>query len=78
MAMGDFYPHTSLKIDGNTLISSENPWLQISGFIKPVRSIALLEIPVLELHLDFAGSLSAFECQEAIGRFDLYTRRGGG
>jgi len=78
LAMGDFYPHTSLTIDGNTLISKANPLLEISGSIKPVRTIALLEIPVLELHLRFAEPLSAFECQEAIRRFDLYTRRGGG
>lgn len=78
LATGDFYTHTSLKIDGNILMSREDPLLEISGFIRPARTIALLEIPVLELNLHFSGSLSAFECQEAIRRFDLYTRRGGG
>lgn len=78
LATGDFYARTSLKIDGHILIPRENPLLEISGSIRPARTIALLEIPVLELNLQFSGSLSAFECQEAISRFDLYTRRGGG
>lgn len=78
LAMGELSPRTSLKIDGNILISVENPLIEISGFNRPARTIALLNIPVLDLQLGFSESLSAHDCNEAIKRFDLYTRRGGG
>jgi hypothetical protein len=78
LAMGDLHPRTSLEIDGKLLIPSENPLIEISGFSRPARSIALLNIPVLDLRLRFSESLSDLECKEAIKRFDLYTRRGGG
>lgn len=78
MAMGDLYPYTSLKIDDKLLISSQVPLVQVVGISRPSRRIALLSIPVLDLNLRFAKSLIAFQCEEAIKRFDLYTRRGGG
>lgn len=78
LAMGELHPRTSLKIDGKILIPGESPLIEISGFSKPARTIALLNIPVLELHIHFSESLSTLECDAAIKRFDLYTRRGGG
>lgn len=77
-ALGDIYPHASLVIDGNVLLSAVNPQLEMTGISRPVRKIALLHIPVLELKLCFAENWTTSECDEALKRFDLYTRRGGG
>ena len=77
-ALGSLYPQTSLVIDGDVLLSAAKPDLKMIGISKPVRQIALLQIPVLELKLCFSESWTAGECDEALKRFDLYTRRGGG
>jgi len=77
-ALGTIYPHASLIIDGNVLLSTPSPKLEMIGISKPVRKIALLHIPVLELKLYFSENWSASQCDEALKRFDLYTRRGGG
>jgi hypothetical protein len=42
------------------------------------RTIALLCIPVLQLEITFDASFSAERVESILGRFDLYTRRGGG
>lgn len=78
VAMGELHSRTSLEIDGNILIPGKNPLIEISGFSRPARTIALLSIPVLDLQIRFSEFLSALERDEAIKRFDLYTRRGGG
>jgi len=77
-ALGDLYLHTSLVIDGQPLKEVSNPRLQIFGSSQPIRKIALLEIPVLEVVLVFSGDLTQSDCEAALNRFDLYTRRGGG
>jgi hypothetical protein len=77
-ALGPIYPHTSLVIDGHVLLRPTNPQLEMIGISRPVRKIALLHIPILELKLCFSENWSASQCNEALKRFDLYTRRGGG
>jgi hypothetical protein len=77
-ALGDLYPHSNLVIDGRSLLVAKNPQLQIMGSIKPARKIALLHIPVLDLKLEFAENWTSHQCEAALKRFDLYTRRGGG
>jgi hypothetical protein len=77
-ALGDLYPHASLKLDGNILLSAQNPQLEMIGVSRPVRKIALLHIPVLDLTLSFSENWTLMECEKALKRFDLYTRRGGG
>ena len=78
MALGDLFLHTSFEMDGKTLLQAVNPLMLITGTSKPERTIALLKIPVLDLNLTFADSLMKSQCEEALNRFDLYTRRGGG
>lgn len=77
-ALGSLYPQTSLSINGSVLLSVVKPQLEMIGVSKPARKIALLEIPILELQLYFSENWLASECDEALRRFDLYTRRGGG
>ncbi len=76
-ALGSYYPRCSLEIDGITLIHVENPLIQMIGFTKNDRQIALLRIPQLQLQLKFTG-LVDHQIQALLERFDLYTRRGGG
>jgi len=77
-ALGDLYPNSTVVLDGNILLSAKIPELQIEGRSKPSRKIALLDIPVLDLRLKFAKNWTAIQCEAALKRFDLYTRRGGG
>lgn len=77
-ALGSLYKQTNLSINGNIVLSTVKPQLEIIGVSKPARKIALLEIPILELNLSFSEKWSASECDAALKRFDLYTRRGGG
>jgi len=78
LAMGDLHSLANLKIDGNPLFLVNDPLIEVVGFSKPARKIALLHIPVLELKIIFDKSLTPSQCEKAIQRFDLYTRRGGG
>ena len=77
-ALGELYEFTNVELDGHTLVQTENPLIAISGFSRPSRKIALLHIPVLDLTLTFAQSFDKVDIEEALDRFDLYTRRGGG
>ncbi|WP_281776846.1 hypothetical protein [Polynucleobacter sp. KF022] len=77
-ALGELYSSASLDLNGKVLLQAQNPLVEISGFSRPSRKIALLNIPVLELKLVFAQSLSPSQVEQALNRFDLYTRRGGG
>jgi len=77
-ALGDLYSAATVVLDGQALLQAENPLVEISGFSRPSRKIALLHIPVLELNLVFSESLGSIKTEEALNRFDLYTRRGGG
>jgi len=77
-ALGSLYAQTSLMIDGNVLLSAAQPELELVGVSKPIRKMALLQIPILELEFYFSEIWSASDCDEALKRFDLYTRRGGG
>lgn len=77
-ALGNLYPSTTLQIDGRVLKEADHPQLQIFGTSQPVRKIALLEIPVLHLRLEFSEGGTRDDCEAALKRFDLYTRRGGG
>ena len=78
LAMGDLHSLANLKIDGNPLFLVNDPLIEVVGFSKPARKIALLHIPVLELKIIFDKSLTPSQCEKAIQRFDLHTRRGGG
>lgn len=77
-ALGSLYPQTNLRMNGNLVLSAVKPQLEIIAVSKPARKIALLEIPILDLKLSFSEKWSASECDTALKRFDLYTRRGGG
>lgn len=77
-ALGELYPLTSLVIDGQSSLNPTEPLLEINGLTMPSRKIALLEIPILSLKLTFAESFTIAQCEAVLGRFDLYTRRGGG
>ena len=77
-ALGDLYSQTNLVIDGQLLKEASNPLLEIMGSSQPLRKIALLQIPVLEVRLRFSGDWNQSECDAVLKRFDLYTRRGGG
>jgi hypothetical protein len=77
-ALGDLYPNSTVVLDGRILLSAQNPQLQIEGRSKPSRKIALLHIPVLDLRLKFDKNWTTIQCEAALKRFDLYTRRGGG
>lgn len=77
-ALGDHYLNASLVIDGQTLKQAPKPQLQIFGFSQPARKIALLEIPVLQVMLNFPDGWAKSDCEAILNRFDLYTRRGGG
>lgn len=77
-ALGELYVLASVELDSQVLLVSETPLIEIIGFSRPNRKIALLHIPVLDLKITFAKSLNKLEIDEAINRFDLYTRRGGG
>jgi hypothetical protein len=77
-ALDDLYPYASLTIDGAVLLKVQTPQLELIGIIRPARKIALLQIPVLDLSLHFAKNWTSIECEKALKRFDIYTRRGGG
>ena len=77
-ALGDLYLATSVILDGKVMLQSMPNLLEICGHTKPSRQIALLTIPVLDVSLSFAKSLSNHEVEQVLRRFDLYTRRGGG
>lgn len=76
-ALESYYLRCSLEIDGITIIHVEDPLIQIVGFTKNDRQIALLRIPQLQLQLKFIN-LTDHQIQALVERFDLYTRRGGG
>jgi hypothetical protein len=77
-ALGELHTNTCLVVDGRVLKEATQPQLRIFGSSQPVRKIALLEIPVLKVTLQFSESWSQEDCEAVLNRFDLYTRRGGG
>lgn len=77
-ALGELHANTSLVVDGQVLKEATQPQLRIFGSSQPVRKIALLEIPVLQVRLQFPDDWSHEDCEAVLIRFDLYTRRGGG
>ena len=77
-ALGELHTNTSLVVDGQVLKEVAQPQLRIFGSSQPVRKIALLEIPVLQVRLQFPDDWSHEDCEAVLIRFDLYTRRGGG
>ena len=77
-ALGELHTNTSLVVDGQVLKKTDQPQLRIFGSSQPLRKIALLEIPVLQVKLQFSESWSQSDCEAVLKRFDLYTRRGGG
>ncbi|WP_216184616.1 hypothetical protein [Polynucleobacter sp. MWH-HuK1] len=77
-ALGELHTNTSLVVDGRVLKDAAQPQLRIFGSSQPVRKIALLEIPVLQVRLQFPDDWSQGDCEAVLNRFDLYTRRGGG
>lgn len=53
-ALGELHANTSLVIDGQILKEADQPQLRIFGSSQPLRKIALLEIPVLQLRFQFS------------------------
>ena len=76
-ALGNYYSRCSLEIDGLKVIHTPDPLIEMVGFTKSDRQIALLRIPQLQLQLKFIN-LADHQIQALLERFDLYTRRGGG
>lgn len=77
-ALGDLYAETSLTIDDKRLLIGTPLRIEMHGASLKSRKIALLMIPVLDLRITFDTSFSAGQIESILGRFDLYTRRGGG
>ena len=77
-ALGELYAAAKVEVDDHIMLNSDHPLIHITGHSYPSRKIALLHIPVMELHFSFAQNLSNVQVESAMRRFDLYTRRGGG
>ena len=76
-ALGSYYEHSMLDIDGLLYRDSPNPLIRLIGKTKPDHQVSLLRIPQLELSIELSD-LMHDEVTTIIQRFDLYTRRGGG
>ena len=76
-ALGPYYEHSMLDIDGLLYRDSPNPLIRLIGKTKPDHQVSLLRIPQLELSIEMSN-LAHDEATRMIQRFDLYTRRGGG
>ena len=77
-ALGDLHEYADVVLDGHQTLETDNALIRITGSSRPSRQIALLQIPILDIDLFFAKTLSASQIEDALKRFDLYTRRGGG
>jgi hypothetical protein len=77
-ALDSFYPQTNLTINGSEILSVHSPRIELQALTLQSRKIALLSIPILELRMLFDASFSSNQIEMILGRFDLYTRRGGG
>jgi hypothetical protein len=77
-ALGDLHPYADVVLDGQQRLVADNILIRITGSSRPGRQIALLQIPILDVDLIFAKTLTASQIEGALKRFDLYTRRGGG
>ena len=76
-ALGSYYEHSTLDIDGLLYRDFPNPLIRLIGKTKPDHQVSLLRIPQLELSIEMSD-LAHDESIRMIQRFDLYTRRGGG
>jgi hypothetical protein len=76
-ALGSYYEHSTLDVDGLLYRDTPNPLIRIIGKTKPDHQVSLLRIPQLELSIELSD-LMHDEVTTIIQRFDLYTRRGGG
>ena len=76
-ALGSYYEHSMLDIDGFLYRDCPNPLIHLIGKTKPDHQVSLLQIPQLELSIEISD-LAHDEATRIIQRFDLYTRRGGG
>ena len=76
-ALGSYYEHSMLDIDGLLYRDSPNPLIRLIGKTKPDHQVSLLRIPQLELSIEISN-LTHEDAIRIILRFDLYTRRGGG
>jgi len=76
-ALGPYYEHSMLDIDGLLYRDSPNPLIRLIGKTKPDHQVSLLRIPQLELSIEISN-LTHEDATRIILRFDLYTRRGGG
>ena len=76
-ALGSYYEHSMLDIDGLLYRDSPNHLIRLIGKTKPEHQVSLLRIPQLELRIEMSD-LAHDESIRMIQRFDLYTRRGGG
>ena len=76
-ALGSYYEHSMLDIDGLLYRDTPNPLIRLIGKTKPDHQVSLLRIPQLELSIELSD-LMHDEATTIIQRFDLYTQRGGG
>uniref|UniRef100_B1XT20 Uncharacterized protein n=1 Tax=Polynucleobacter necessarius subsp. necessarius (strain STIR1) TaxID=452638 RepID=B1XT20_POLNS len=76
-ALGELHTNTSLVVDGQVLKEAAHPQLRIFGSSQSVRKIVLLEIPVLQVRLQFSESWSQDDCEVVLNRFDLCVGMGG-
>ena len=76
-ALGPYYEHSMLDIDGLLYRDSPDPLIRLIGKTKPDHQVSLLRIPQLELSIEMSD-LAHDDATRMIQRFDLYTRRGGG
>jgi len=76
-ALGPYYEHSMLDIDGLLYRDSPNPLIRLIGKTKPDHQVSLLRISQLELSIEISN-LTHEDATRIILRFDLYTRRGGG
>jgi hypothetical protein len=76
-ALGPYYEHSMLDIDGLLYRDSPDPLIRLIGKTKPDHQVSLLRIPQLELSIEISN-LTHEDATRIILRFDLYTRRGGG
>ena len=76
-ALGPYYEHSMLDIDGLLYRDSPKPLIRLMGKTKPNHQVSLLRIPQLELSIEISN-LTHEDATRIILRFDLYTRRGGG
>ena len=78
MAGGDWYPEIGLWLDGQFIHGNQSGTIRLLAKTMPRRKIALMNLPVTHISFEFPEGWLEAEKGRFMGRFDLYTRRGGG